>query len=263
MTCSPACDPAAIIRDSSDSPLRFARELSINSRAERSKKRNCLGLCFYKIRAYTGLFRYDWVAAAMGKMTMRKTGTLAFMLLVGMAAHCAAQTRFDAEAVRLNNRGVAQMGQQFTERAAETFAEAFKKDPKLAQAAINEGIALMALQRLDEAKKALQQATALDPNSAQAWYNLGLAQHASNELGAGAGQLSAGGEDRSQGCGLLLFRGRLLPGDEAVRQGHRDSSKGRWRSIRCMRRLSLSWRGRCNARGASPRRGTTSSAFST
>jgi tetratricopeptide (TPR) repeat protein len=115
---------------------------------------------------------------------MRKTGTLAFMLLVGMAAHCAAQMRFDAEAVRLNNRGVAQMGQQFTERAAETFAEAFRKDPKLAQAAINEGIALMALQRLDEAKKTLQQATAIDPHSAQAWYNLGLAQHASNELEA-------------------------------------------------------------------------------
>jgi len=36
---------------------------------------------------------------------------------------------------------VALMGQQFTERAAQTFAQAFQKDPKLAQAAINEGIA--------------------------------------------------------------------------------------------------------------------------
>jgi hypothetical protein len=66
------------------------------------------------------------------------------------------EARFDAEAVRTNNRGVAQMGQQFTERAADSFAEAFKKDPKLAQAAINDGIALMTLQKLDEAKKALQ-----------------------------------------------------------------------------------------------------------
>ena len=82
----------------------------------------------------------------------------------------------------MNNRGVAQMGQQFTEKAADSFAEAFKKDPKMAQAAINEGIALMTLQKLDEAKKALQAALALDPNSAQAWYNLGLAQHAGNEL---------------------------------------------------------------------------------
>jgi tetratricopeptide (TPR) repeat protein len=94
----------------------------------------------------------------------------------------APRPRFDAEAIRLNNRGVAQMGQQFTERAAGRFAAAFKKDPKLAQAAINEGIALLTLQKLDEAKKALQAGLALDPESAQAWYNLGLAQHAGNEL---------------------------------------------------------------------------------
>jgi tetratricopeptide (TPR) repeat protein len=93
-----------------------------------------------------------------------------------------APVRFDADAVRLNNRGVAQMGQQFTERAADSFAASMKKDPKLAQAAINDGIALMTLQKLDDAKKALQAAIALDPASAQAWYNLGLAQHAGNEL---------------------------------------------------------------------------------
>jgi len=105
------------------------------------------------------------------------------MALAFFAATAAgAQERFDAEAVRLNNRGVAEMGQQFTERAAASFAEAFRKDPKLAQAALNEGIALMAQQKLDEAKKALQQALALEPNNAQAWYNLGLAQHAGNEL---------------------------------------------------------------------------------
>jgi tetratricopeptide (TPR) repeat protein len=93
-----------------------------------------------------------------------------------------AQARFDAEAVRLNNRGVALMGQQFTDKAAESFAQAFRKDPKLAQASINEGIALMTLQKLDEAKKSLQAALTLNPDSAQAWYNLGLAQHAGNEL---------------------------------------------------------------------------------
>ena len=109
---------------------------------------------------------------------MRLMGTAA--LVVGMAAASAhaATVRFDADAVRLNNRGVAQMGQQFTERAADTFAEAMKKDPKLAQAAINEGIALMTLQKLEEAKKALQTAIALDSGNPQAWYTLGLAQHA-------------------------------------------------------------------------------------
>jgi tetratricopeptide (TPR) repeat protein len=99
-----------------------------------------------------------------------------------MPALCAPQKPFNAEAIQLNNRGVALMGQQFTERAAESFDEAFKKDPRLAQAAVNEGIAFLAQQKLDEAKKGLEQAIALDPASAQAWYNLGLAQHGGNEL---------------------------------------------------------------------------------
>ncbi|MGA7343398.1 MAG: FG-GAP-like repeat-containing protein [Terracidiphilus sp.] len=115
---------------------------------------------------------------------MQISRPLSVLLVGAWAAFCAAQTRFDAEAVRLNNRGVAQMGQQFTDRAAESFAEAFKKDPTLAQAEVNEGIALLTLQKLDEAKSALHTALALDPKSAQGWYNLGLAQHAGNELDA-------------------------------------------------------------------------------
>ena len=103
-------------------------------------------------------------------------------VLIAAVSAVGAPARFDAEAVRLNNRGVAQMGQQFTERAADSFAAAFKKDPKLAQAAINEAIALMTLQKLDEAKGWLQKAIALDKDNPQAWYNLGLAEHASNEL---------------------------------------------------------------------------------
>jgi len=110
---------------------------------------------------------------------MKITGLLALALFVAPAG---AQTRYDAEAVRLNNRGVAEMSQQMSERAGASFAAAFQKDPRLAQAAINEGIALLAQQKLDEATKYLQQAIALDPSSAQAWYNLGLAQHAANDL---------------------------------------------------------------------------------
>ena len=105
------------------------------------------------------------------------------MVGLALAASVAkAEAGFDPEAVRLNNRGVAQMGQQFTEKAAESFAEAYKRDPKMAQAYVNEGIALMTLQKLDEAKEALQTAIALDPKTPQAFYNLGLAQHAGNEL---------------------------------------------------------------------------------
>ena len=44
------------------------------------------------------------------------------VLRMAAANTFAAPTHYDADAVRLNNRGVAQMGQQFTERAADTFA---------------------------------------------------------------------------------------------------------------------------------------------
>jgi tetratricopeptide (TPR) repeat protein len=115
---------------------------------------------------------------------MRVARPLTVVLLQACGVFAAAQTHFDVEAVRLNNRGVAQMGQQFTDRAVQSFAEAFKKDPKLAQAEINEGIALLTQQKLDEAKAALQTALKLDPYNAQGWYNLGLAQHANNELDA-------------------------------------------------------------------------------
>jgi tetratricopeptide (TPR) repeat protein len=113
---------------------------------------------------------------------MRVNGLLALGFV--MMAGAAAQGADHEEAVRLNNRGVAQMGQQFTEKAADSFAGAMKADPKLAQAAVNDGIALLTLQKLDEAKAVLQKAIELDPQSAQAWYNLGLAQHAGNELDA-------------------------------------------------------------------------------
>jgi tetratricopeptide (TPR) repeat protein len=106
------------------------------------------------------------------------------VLFTAAGAASASETHFDPQAIRLNNKGVALMGQQFTDRAATSFADAFKRDPKLAQAAINDGIALMTLQKLDEAKKAFKAALVLDPGNSQAWYNLGLAQHADNEIDA-------------------------------------------------------------------------------
>jgi len=133
------------------------------------------------------------------------TGALALALFVASAA--GAQTRYDAEAVRLNNRGVAQMSQQATERAAASFAEAFQKDPRLAQAAINEGIALMAQQKLDEAKKALQGALALQPDSAQAWYNLGLAEHAGNELEPALASFQQAAKIDSRDADSIYFEG--------------------------------------------------------
>jgi len=111
---------------------------------------------------------------------MQKTVLLA-LAAVFSASLALAQSNIDPEAIKLNNRGVALMGQQFTDRAAESFAAAIKRDSKFAQADINYGIALLTLQKLDEAKKALQAGIALDPDSPQAWYNLGLAEHAGND----------------------------------------------------------------------------------
>jgi len=93
-------------------------------------------------------------AGAALRELMRMTGPLALAFLAAVGAAAATPPHFDSEAVRANNRGVAEMSQQSTERAAATFAEAFKKDPKLAQAAINEGIALLYLQKASEAEKA-------------------------------------------------------------------------------------------------------------
>ena len=142
----------------------------------------------YTPLAYTEVFLYIAICDVsvdletdLGRKFMRLCGRMT-MVILALTVTAGAQARFDADAVRLNNRGVALMGQQFTEKAEQSFAEAFKKDPKLAQAAINDGIALLTLQKIDDAKKALQAAIAVDPNDPQAWYNLGLAQHADNEL---------------------------------------------------------------------------------
>ncbi|MGH9561769.1 MAG: tetratricopeptide repeat protein, partial [Terracidiphilus sp.] len=117
----------------------------------------------------------------MSTGTSNKPRVWILIFLIG-APLSVAQSHPDSEAILLNNRGVALMGQQSTQRASDTFASAVQKDPKLTQAAVNEGIALLVLEKLDESKSALRKALALDPNNPQAWYNLGLAQHASNNL---------------------------------------------------------------------------------
>jgi tetratricopeptide (TPR) repeat protein len=122
--------------------------------------------------------------ALMGISATRKTGLAVLLILLACAGPAQSVKKFDSVAVRLNNRGVALMGQQSTQKALDSFDEAFKKDPKFAQAAVNQGIALMALQKLDDAKRVLRQAVAVDPGSAQAWYVLGLVQHSANETEA-------------------------------------------------------------------------------
>jgi Tfp pilus assembly protein PilF len=79
-----------------------------------------------------------------------------------------------AEAIRLNNLGVASMNQQKFEPALERFTAALAADGSLAAARVNQAIALTALQRYEEARPVLDAIVTSDPASVRAWYNLGL-----------------------------------------------------------------------------------------
>ena len=142
-------------------------------------------------------------------MRVRIAGYLSLLFLVSPLAH-AAEAHYNLQAIRLNNQGVALMGQQFTERAAQTFAEAFKMDPTLAQAEVNEGIALFVLQKLSAAQATLRKAIAIDPNSAQAWYNLGLAQHAENQLPQALASFQRAAALAPRDADSLYFEGACL-----------------------------------------------------
>ena len=121
-------------------------------------------------------------------MRIRWNHTIDTMLGLVLAACVAGQparaAQHDAEAVRLNNDGVAWMNQQQTEKAEASFSAAEKKDKTLAEAALNDGIALLYMQKLDEAQTELKHAIELDPKSPRPWYNLGLAQRAGNDVPA-------------------------------------------------------------------------------
>jgi Tfp pilus assembly protein PilF len=79
-----------------------------------------------------------------------------------------------AEAIRLNNLGVASMNQQKFEPALERFVAAVSADASLQTARVNQAIALSALQRYDEARPLLDAVITADPANPRAWYNLGL-----------------------------------------------------------------------------------------
>jgi Flp pilus assembly protein TadD len=134
---------------------------------------------------------------------------LASMALTGLAM-AAAPAKHDAEAVRLNNDGVALMNQQQTERAEAAFAQAFEKDKTLAEASLNDGIALLYLQKLAEAQAALKRAIALKPDSPRAWYNLGLAQRAANDLPAALESFQRAAELDPSDADSLYFEGVCL-----------------------------------------------------
>ncbi|MGC9197995.1 MAG: FG-GAP-like repeat-containing protein [Acidobacteriaceae bacterium] len=143
-------------------------------------------------------------------MRLRMAAYWLLLFLPASVAMAAVGAQTKLEAIRLNNRGVALMGQQFTERAEAAFAQAFKMDPTFAQAAINEGIALLTLQQRSAAEQVLRQAIALDGDSPQAWYNLGLAQHSGNDLQQALASFQRASALDPQDTDSLYFEGACL-----------------------------------------------------
>jgi Flp pilus assembly protein TadD len=86
-----------------------------------------------------------------------------------------------AEAFRLNNLGVAYMGQQRLAEALRAFRSSEQLSPKLDIARLNQSIALLNLQRFAEARRVLKAVLERDPDNARAWYNLGLLDRAAGQ----------------------------------------------------------------------------------
>ena len=135
---------------------------------------------------------------------------LLLCLAASASALAAAAADHNAEAIRLNNNGVALMNQQQTERAEAAFAQAFAKDKTLAEAALNDGIALLYLQKLAEAQASLKQAIALAPGNPRTWYNLGLVQRAANDLPAAEQSFQRAAELDPRDADSLYFEGICL-----------------------------------------------------
>src|SRR5918994_74275 len=70
-----------------------------------------------------------------------------------------AESTAPAEAIRLNNLGVASMNQQKFEQGLQWFAKSAEADPKLVTARVNRAIALFNLQRYDRARELLVDVT--------------------------------------------------------------------------------------------------------
>ncbi len=81
-------------------------------------------------RGFAGFDRPAALETDLGKRNMRVRGGAAGLLFV-IAAIAGAQAHFNAEAVRLNNRGVALMGQQFTEKAEQSFVGCIQERPEV------------------------------------------------------------------------------------------------------------------------------------
>jgi cytochrome c-type biogenesis protein CcmH/NrfG len=97
------------------------------------------------------------------------------------AARAEARVNAAAEALRLNNLGVAYMGQQRLEAALRAFRRSEQLSARLDIARLNQAIALLNMQRFAEARRLLRGIVERDPYNAKAWYNLGLLDRAEGQ----------------------------------------------------------------------------------
>jgi len=131
------------------------------------------------------------------------------LLCVVAASPIALSQRGAADALRLNNLGVAYINQGRVNDALESFRQALRRNPGLIAARLNEGIALIQAQQLAEARDALLDTTRRQPTSARAWYNLGLAYRTLGDSDAAVDAFERVAQIDPNDADTLYFLGQL------------------------------------------------------
>ncbi len=114
-----------------------------------------------------------------------------------------------ADAIRLNNLGVASMNQQRFEAALKYFEDAAAADASLRVARTNQAIALLALQRFDPARTLLEASAKEQPDDVRAWYNLGLLQKSLGDADSSLAAFTRAAELRPRDAHAHYFAGLL------------------------------------------------------
>src|SRR5262245_45555313 len=107
---------------------------------------------------------------------MRLAGVSLLLLALLVPGQAPTTVTAAADAVRLNNLGVASMNQQKFEVALKYFQDASARDQSLTTATVNQAVAMLALQRYEPAQQILEATVKADDRNVRAWYNLGLLQ---------------------------------------------------------------------------------------
>ena len=152
----------------------------------------------------------------------------ASLLLLALLAPAQAPTTVTAaaDAVRLNNLGVASMNQQKFEVALKYFQDASARDQGLTAATVNQAVALLALQRYEPAQQVLEAAVKADDRNVRAWYNLGLLQKGLGNADAALAAFTRATELLPSDPHAHYFVGPDRQPAPAVRQGHPGFHEG-------------------------------------